>query len=179
VLARRLAIVIGLAVVGDRAMRPTQIPPPGMRLLPTAETVAQAGAAIRTTFRLPDTVRMGPTARAIIRIERTRSPAIAANDSATLRRIYAADFRGVNAAGLEVDREQLLAVFARDDASSRFIIDEMAVPVVRDGVAVFTGRLTTLNGGQVVGLSRYIHVYEHRRGGWQIVRAMGTPLRVP
>jgi hypothetical protein len=94
--------------------------------------------------------------------------------------MYADEFRGVTATGYPVDRERLMEVFKRDDPSTVFTIDEIAVRILgqaRD-TAVFTGRLTTKkrDGGEVLGQSRFIHVYVLRDGRWQILYGQGTRL---
>ena len=133
---------------------------------------------IRTKFALPDTTKLSATQRAIIRIELSRSPAIARNDSATLRRIYSPDFKGVTAIGTEVSREDLLAVFARDEGWLRFTIDQIDVKPV-GSTMVYGGRLSTFHpGGALLGRSVFMHVYERRDGRWQIIRAQGTQQRL-
>jgi len=128
----------------------------------------------QTTITLPDTSAYSRTARHILAIERDRSAAIARHDTAGLANIYAPDFRGVAANGRRVDRDALFAVFMLDNPSARFAIDELEV---RDfgNTATVTGRLRTLGpGGQVVGESRYLHVYLRRGLHWWIVAAEGT-----
>ena len=134
---------------------------------------------LRTRFELPDTMKMSANERAIIRIETSRSPAIARNDSAVLRRIYSNDFRGVTAIGTEVTREQLLAVFTRDDGSTHFTVDQIDVKKV-GSTMVYSGRLSTfLPNNTLLGRSVFMHVYEFRDGRWQIIRAQGTQQRQP
>ena len=128
----------------------------------------------RTVIVLPDTSRYSAVARRVVALERERSAAIARGDTTWLATLYAPDFGGVVANGLRVDRGQLFRVFGRDDPSSRFLIDELAV---RDfgGAVTVTGRLATLTpAGAVARASRYLHVYVRRGGRWQLVAAEGT-----
>ena len=142
-----------------------------------AQGAARISAEERTRFILPDLTRLPPAAREVLRIEQQRSAAIARKDVATLRRIYASDFRGVTATGAEVDRESLLAVFARDDGSTRFTIDSISVRLF-PGIAVSTERLTTMdNAGAVLGRAWLMHVYHRRAGRWQMVAGQGTSIR--
>ena len=134
----------------------------------------------QTTFTLPDTTPMGATEREILRQEQARSAAIARHDTAWLRRIYADEFRGVTAGGLTVDREALLGVFTRDDPTTVFTIDEIALRFLGTShdAALYTARLTTKRRtGEIVAQSRFIHVYVWRDGRWQILAAQGSLVR--
>ncbi|HEU0054424.1 MAG TPA: nuclear transport factor 2 family protein [Longimicrobium sp.] len=145
----------------------------------TILALAPARAAAQTDFVLPDTTALGAEERALLRFEQARSAAIARHDTTVLRRMYADEFRGITALGIPVDRERLLGVFTRDDPSTVFTIDELAVRTLgRGGAAVLTGRLTTRRRatGETVARSRFTHVYEWRDGRWRIVAAQGTAL---
>jgi hypothetical protein len=145
--------------------------------------ITPAGAHAQTTFTFPDTTSLGAAERALLRFEQERSAAIARHDITVLRRMYADEFRGITAAGIPVDRERLLWVFTRDDPSTIFTIDELAVQTLGSAgdTAVLTGRLTTIRRetGEVLVASRFIHVYALRDGRWQIVAAQGTAIREP
>ena len=139
-------------------------------------------AGTRTSFVVPDTSRWSPLQRALLAFEQARSAAIARHDTATLRRMYADEFRGVAANGLEVDRERLLGVFTQDDPTAVFTIDEIAIAQLDQGgqSAVLTARLTTKQrSGVVVAQSRFVHVYVRRDGRWQILVGQGTALQLP
>ena len=113
----------------------------------------------------------------LLTIERRRSEAIAAHDTAYLEALYADDFRGVTATGLEVDKARLMEVFKLDDPRTRFAIDELRPRVFGD-TAVVTGRLTGRTAdGELLSQSVYIHVYVKRDGRWQMVAGQGTPAR--
>jgi ketosteroid isomerase-like protein len=116
-------------------------------------------------------------------LEQARSAAIAQRDTATLRRIYADDFRGVTAAGFAVDRARLLGVFTGDESPFVFTIDEIRVQPLggHGGAAVYTARLITKkrDTGEAVTESRFTHAYEWRDGRWQIVAAQGTTITRP
>jgi len=156
-------------------MRPTIIA--AAAVLAAAALPLRARAQVvegQTTITLPDTSTYSRTARRILAMERDRSAAIARRDTAWLVNLYAPDFRGVAANGRRVDRDALFAVFMQDNPSARFAIDELEV---RDfgSTALVTGRLRTLgSGGQVVGESRYLHVYFRRELHWWLVAAEGT-----
>lgn len=149
-----------------------------MRRLVFIALLVAAPAAAQTAFTLPDTVSLGAAERAIVRFEQARSAAIARHDTVALRRMYADEFRGVTARGLVVDRERLLGVFAQDDPSTSFAIDEMRVQALGAGrdAAVLTARLITLrrSDGAVLVTQRFTHAYAWRDGRWQIVAAQGT-----
>ena len=141
--------------------------------------LSPALATAQTTFVLPDTAPLGTAARAILRLEQTRSTAINAHDTLALRRIYADDFRGVTATGVPVDRARLLRVFTGDESPYVFTIDEVRVLPLGTGgdAAVYTARLVTKRRtGEVVTESRFVHAYEWRAGRWQIVAAQGTTI---
>jgi hypothetical protein len=145
-----------------------------------AACVLSVAAQAQTEFVDPDTSSWTDTERALLQFEKARSAAIARRDIALLRGMYADEFRGLTAIGYPVDRERLLEVFKRDDPSTAFTIDEIAVRVLgqaRD-TAVWTARLTTRKrtGGEVLGQSRFMHVYVWRDGRWQILYGQGTRL---
>jgi len=107
---------------------------------------------------------------------------IARHDTAMLQLMYATEFRGVTATGFEVDRTRLLGVFMRDDPTTTFLMDELAVRRLDPGgqFAFLTGRLTTRrNTGERVAASRFFHLYVWRDGRWQILAAQGTALPPP
>ena len=134
--------------------------------------------AAQTTFSLPDTSRLNPVERELLRFEQNRSAAIARHDTSSLRGMYAPEFTGVTATGFEVTVERLLGVFAQDDPNTVFTIDEIRVKQLSAvDAAIFTGRLTTRRrSGELVAQSRFLHVYERRGGRWIIVAAQGTLL---
>ena len=132
----------------------------------------------QTTFSLPDTSSLNPVERELLRFEQNRSAAIARHDTASLRQMYAPEFTGVTATGFEVTVERLLGVFAQDDPTTVFTIDEIRVKQLSAvDAAIFSGRLTTRRRtGDLVAQSRFLHVYERRGGRWIIVAAQGTLL---
>jgi uncharacterized protein (TIGR02246 family) len=139
--------------------------------------VAAHGTVVegQTTMTLPDTSALGQSGRAIIRLERARSAAIARHDTAWLSTVYASDLRAVAANGRRVDRAALFGVFMLDNPTARFAIDELEVRELGPDVAALTGRLRTLGpDGATLNESRYLHLYLRRDGRWQIVAAQGT-----
>jgi hypothetical protein len=128
----------------------------------------------QTRITLPDASGYSKVQRELLTLERRRSAAIAAHDLTWLATVYAADFRGIAAGGRRVDRETLFAIFGRDNPDSRFLIDELEIRQFGPMTTV-TGRLrTTTVAGEVVGESRYLHVYTRRGGRWMIVNAAGS-----
>ena len=128
----------------------------------------------QTRITLPDATRYSKGQRELLGIERRRSAAIAAHDLTWLATVYAPDFRGIAAGGRRVDRETLFAIFGRDNPESRFLIDELEIRQFGT-MATVTGRLrTTTVSGEVIGESRYLHVYIRRKGRWGIVSAAGS-----
>jgi hypothetical protein len=131
----------------------------------------------QTTITLPDTAAYSAEQRRLLALEVERSAAIARHDTAWLGTLYAPDFQGVVANGARVDRAALFAVFSRDNPDSRFFIDELALREFGEAMTV-TGRLrTTTLAGEVLGESRYLHVYVRRGGRWWMVAAEGTAVQ--
>lgn len=107
-------------------------------------------------------------------LERTRSRAIREGDMKTLDAIYADDFSGIVGTGQVINKEQLLAVFKRNDPSLHFTTDEINIRVFNE-TAVFTGRLAAITGSGVVAFaSRFTHVFVKRDGRWQCVAGQST-----
>src|SRR5215510_7798335 len=95
-------------------------------------------------------------------IEETRRQAIKNGDEKTLDQIYADDFSAIAGSGQIVNKQQLLAVFKRNDPSITFTTDEISVRVF-GSTALFTGRLTGRSAdGQVISSSRFTHVFLKR-----------------
>ena len=148
-----------------------------------ADTAARSATVVsegQTAITLPDTARYSASERELLRLERRRSAAIAAHDTAWLATLYAPDFQGVAANGRRVDRAALFGVFARDNPGARFRIDELTVREQANDAATVTGRLQALGAdGTVAAESRYLHVYVRRNGRWQLVAAAGTAVAMP
>jgi len=109
-------------------------------------------------------------------IEETRRQAIKNGDEKTLDQIYADDFSAIAGSGQIVNKQQLLAVFKRNDPSITFTTDEISVRVF-GSMVLFVGRLTGRNAqGQVISASRFTHVFLNRDGRWQCVAGQSTPL---
>ena len=118
------------------------------------------------------------TADQLIQMELNRSKAIAAKDSLTLDKMYATEFTGVTALGFQVRKEDLMAVFKRDNPGWSFTNDNHMVTFISKDVATLTGRLTAIEKatGKTVAQSLYIHVLAYRDGRWQIIQGQGTNL---
>jgi ketosteroid isomerase-like protein len=116
-------------------------------------------------------------AQELLTIEQKRSAAIVRHDMEFLGKLYADDFRGVTATGLEVDKARLMEVFKLDDPNTKFAVDEMRARVF-ENTAVITGRLTGRTAaGELISQSKFVHVYSKQNGQWRIIAGQGTPVR--
>jgi ketosteroid isomerase-like protein len=107
-------------------------------------------------------------------IEIARSQAIKQGDMKTLDRIYADDFSGVAASGRVVNKAQLMEIFKANDPRLTFTTDEVGVRLFGE-TAVVTGRLTGKTpDGEIIGSSRFMHVYVKQQGRWQFVAGQST-----
>ena len=166
-LSLRVTLAIATATSTMTAPAYAQTPGPGQIV------------AGQTTITLPDTADYSATARKILALEVKRSAAIASRDTAWLATLYASDFKGVPAGGQRVDRPALFKVFSRDAPALRFAIDELEVRDFGTSATVM-GRLSTrTQDGQVLGESRYLHVYVPRGNHWWIVAAVGSVVLPP
>lgn len=133
-----------------------------------------------TSIQLPDTSAYSATQRQVLRLERRRSAAIAAHDTAWLATLYARGFSAIAGNGRRIDRQQLFTVFAGDTGSTRFRIDELEVAQLATEVARVTGRLTTLGiDGTPVAASRYTHLYVRKEDHWWLMSAQATATQNP
>jgi ketosteroid isomerase-like protein len=109
-------------------------------------------------------------------IEEKRREAIKQGDLKTLGEIYADDFTAIAGNGSVIDREQLFAVFKRNDPSVVFTTDEISVRVFGK-TAIFSGRLTGRTvAGETVSAGRFTHFFVRRKGRWVCVHGQSTPL---
>ena len=120
--------------------------------------------------------RMSKTERELREIEETRRNAIKQGDMKTLNAIYADDFSGIVGSGQVINKEQLLAVFKRNDPSMNFTTDEISVRVYGK-TAIFTGRLIgKFANGEIMLASRFTHIFIKRGGRWQCVAGQSTAI---
>lgn len=112
-------------------------------------------------------------------VEARRNAAIWAGDAATLERLYAADFQGIAATGLRVDRAALLAMLRRN-AGGDFIADSRILSVREvNGLVIVEGQLKLWSTGGRALLSDTLYVHIFRRSaddGWELVEAAATPI---
>ena len=109
-------------------------------------------------------------------IEETRREAIRKGDFKTLDAIYADDFSGIVGNGQIISKQQLFAVFRRNNPEIVFTTDEISVRVFKK-TAIFTGRLTGKTaGGKTDSASRFTHFFVKRAGRWQCVYGQSTVL---
>lgn len=111
----------------------------------------------------------------LVALEEARREAIRKQDFAMLERIYAPDFVAVAGNGQVINRDQLFAVFRRNDPTVEFTTDEIRVEVHGD-TAIFIGRLTGRKDGAVVSAGRFTHVFLRQSDGWRCIAGQSTPL---
>lgn len=110
-------------------------------------------------------------------IEETRREAIKQGDLKTLGEIYAEDFSAIAGNGSVINREQLFAVFKRNDPSMVFTTDEITVRIFKK-TAIFSGRLTGRTAaGETVSAGRFTHFFVKRDGRWVCVHGQSTPMK--
>jgi ketosteroid isomerase-like protein len=114
--------------------------------------------------------------RVLLEVEAQRRDAIQKGDVATLKQVYAEDFRGIVGNGSTIERADLLEILAKTDPKTSFEADEISVRVFGDA-AVVTGRLTGTAAGAATTVSRYVHVYVKRGATWQCVFGQSTPVK--
>jgi ketosteroid isomerase-like protein len=120
--------------------------------------------------------RQNRAERELRAIEETRRAAIKNGDMRTLDRIYARDFSAIAGSGQIIGKQQLLAIFQRNDPRVTFTTDEISVRVFGKS-AVFVGRLIGKTAaGQTISDSRFTHYFVRRNGRWQCVAGQSTPL---
>ncbi|HKC25414.1 MAG TPA: nuclear transport factor 2 family protein [Thermoanaerobaculia bacterium] len=117
-----------------------------------------------------------PEEKVLLEVEARRRDAIRKGDVATLKQVYAEDFRGIVGNGSPIERAELLEILAKTDPKASFDADEISVRVFGDA-AVVTGRLTGTAPGAPTTVSRYVHVYVKRGSAWQCVFGQSTPLK--
>jgi ketosteroid isomerase-like protein len=109
-------------------------------------------------------------------IEETRREAIRIGDFKTLDDIYADDFSGIVGNGQIITKEQLFAVFKRNNSEIVFTTDEISVRVYKK-TAIFSGRLMGKTpDGKIVSASRFTHFFVKRGRRWQCVYGQSTIL---
>lgn len=114
--------------------------------------------------------------RELKQIEEARREAIKKGDFKTLDTIYSDDFSGIVGNGQIIGKEQLFAVFKRNNPETIFTTDEITVRVFNKTV-IFTGRLTGKTpDGKIISASRFTHFFVKRGGRWQCVHGQSTAL---
>ena len=128
----------------------------------------------------PMAVRRGDVTvaeREIVRLEQAWRDARVAGDTAFLQSFYAKELRIQGTNGAVITRDQDIAGFASGAIRPEFIrAEEMHVALYGD-VAVVTGRdhmKGTYGGTQGEGCARFMHIFAHRDGRWQLVASQGT-----
>src|SRR5689334_8419239 len=119
--------------------------------------------------------------RAVARVDSLRLNALLARDTAMVRRIYADGFRSILPSGAVRTK----AEFIRDLAAGLQRYDTVYHAGQRievDGdVAIITGRSTqrgreARTGTSLVAQTRYVRVYVHRAGRWQLLYTQLTAI---
>lgn len=120
--------------------------------------------------------RLSKAEQELRQIEQARSEAIKQGDMKTLDSIYADDFSGIVGTGQIINKEQLMAVFKRNDPRIVFATDEINIRVF-ERTAIFTGLLTGKTvEGQTIFASRFMHIFVKRKGKWQCVAGQSTSI---
>jgi hypothetical protein len=111
-----------------------------------------------------------PSSGDLAELERQRSTAIAAHDTAFLDALYADRFRGVTGRGVEVDKATLLGVFERFNSPLRYTPDRLTPDDIGCGAAAIRGRLTGRDSdGRIGEQSLFLHVYAFEDGHWRMI----------
>lgn len=113
----------------------------------------------------------------LIQMERDLAQAVLRSDVAVMDRYTADDFVGVDSAGKEINKAQILARFQTPGAAIESIRhDDIKVRVFGDS-AVATARTVVRGkaaGQEFAGEYPYMRVWIKRDGRWQAVAAMST-----
>jgi hypothetical protein len=113
-------------------------------------------------------------------IERTRLHALVVADTATARKLMAADFQGINSGGGELTREDYLASVRAGDID--YLVFEPVTPITVRLAGDSASMRFEVNFDLVVGGTRLTHqawiteLYERRHGRWQIVWEQATAI---
>jgi hypothetical protein len=113
-------------------------------------------------------------------IERTRLHALVVADTATARKLMAADFQGINPGGGELTREDYLASVRAGDID--YLVFEPVTPITVRLAGDSASMRFEVNFDLVVGGTRLTHqawiteLYERRHGRWQIVWEQATAI---
>jgi ketosteroid isomerase-like protein len=132
--------------------------------------------SLGVTAATSQTTKQNKVEKDLRQIEESRREAIKNGDFKTLDRIYADDFSGIAGSGQIINKEQLFAVFRRNNPEVIFSTDEISVRVFKK-TAIFSGRLTAKTAdGKTVGASRFTHFFVRRDGRWQCIYGQSTAL---
>lgn len=109
---------------------------------------------------------------AVEKAEKEISKARRKSDTKALERIYADDFEGINAAGIETSRSQILTYYDGSKGSGDRVneTDQEKIRIF-DKTAVVTARLEYKPGGsdgETVWM-RYTRIYAFRNNAWVVV----------
>lgn len=140
---------------------------------------ASIAGAQQVDWEVPPRTRIE---RAVARVDSIRLIALLSRDTAVVRRIYADDFRSILPSGAVRTKPE----FLRDLGTGHQRYDTVyhtgqRIEVV-GGVAIITGRSTQRGrearpSTSLVAQTRYVRVYVHRQGRWQLVYTQLTAIR--
>lgn len=137
------------------------------------------GFAVCTFAYAQSAPRQSKAEQQLRAIEEKRREAIKQGDFQTLGEIYAEDFSAIAGNGQVIGREELFAIFKRNDPRVVFTTDEITVRVFKK-TAIFSGRLIgRAPPGGIVSLGRFTHFFVKRKGRWVCVFGQSTPLLIP
>ena len=118
-------------------------------------------------------------AHEVERLERQLVAAIATTDLSTYDRIVADDYLVVQASGVELTKAAVMESYRDGTRGYRDLrLSDVKVHLYGD-TAVVAARSTSWrreNGREVPNDVRYVRVYVRRRGKWQAVSQMATPI---
>ena len=114
-------------------------------------------------------------------VEASRNAAIQTGDRAALERLYAADFQGIAAGGVRVDRATLLAVFARNAGGDFTAESEISSAREVNGLVIAEGRLRlwTRDRSRLLSDGLYLHIFRRNGDRWEMVAGAATPVAAP
>lgn len=112
----------------------------------------------------------------VLELEAARTKAIREHDVATLRALYADDFRGVVGNGHKVNKAEVLEAFAKLTNALTFSTTDVDTHEAGD-VVIVSALLLGSSGEKVVYQMRFMHVWQKRGDRWQLVRGESTDVR--
>lgn len=109
-------------------------------------------------------------------LEGARNLAIKSGDLDALRKIYAEDFRGINAAGLSLGRDDLFGIFKRSGGGPTRVESVVEGARFEGRIALVYGRLRIRDAeGKLLSESLYLHIFRRTGSHWQMIAGSSVP----